>query len=464
MYACAECGRAACCESPDTASYPRGCPSRDPFESEVLSLYQEGEDAHLARNAGLVEGHGYCRLTRIEEIMDFARRCGYAKLGLAFCIGLQSEAAVTSRVLRANGYSVDSVACKNGSLPKEVLGLSDEDKVHAGEFESMCNPLGQARALDQAGTELNLLLGLCVGHDSLFMKHSVAPVTVLAAKDRVLGHNPLAAIYMADGYYCDKLFPKDREGGCGWHLTLPGGFGTLTCLDVQKPAEPRASQVLVESHLPVCPEEVLCAEVAHQGEVLASLEGQRETLQTRLRAVPTLGEAACSSAQPGGAVGGPEVPDVRVSEIADVLCEQRGRQDLPRASHEEVVETARTGLAHAARLQVPDQCLAVVVPASPAPAKEAQHGGTVILAEDEPLTHVGIEVAPSGGDERRNDREETVSPGVVGDAVEFTHIARQHGGLVAEDEVLAVDAQRPRPGKGLLEPLPSVRYATYLVV
>ena len=80
----------------------------------------------------------------------------------------------------------------------------------------MCNPLGQARALDQAGTELNLLLGLCVGHDSLFMKHSVAPVTVLAAKDRVLGHNPLAAIYLADGYYCDKLFPKaDDADGAG---------------------------------------------------------------------------------------------------------------------------------------------------------------------------------------------------------------------------------------------------------
>ena len=163
-----------------------------------------------------MEAHGYCRLTRIEEIMDFARRCGYSRLGLAFCIGLQAEAAVTSRVLSSNGFSVDSVACKNGSLPKEALGLGDEDKVRPGEFESMCNPLGQARALDKAGTELNLLLGLCVGHDSLFMKHSVAPVTVLAAKDRVLGHNPLAAIYMADGYYCDKLFPKtDDADGAG---------------------------------------------------------------------------------------------------------------------------------------------------------------------------------------------------------------------------------------------------------
>ncbi len=211
MYACAECGRAACCEGPEAASYPRGCPSRESFEIEVLGLYQEGEDSLLARNAGLVEAHGYCRLSRIEEIMDFARRCGYAKLGLAFCIGLHAEAAVTSRVLRANDFSVESVACKNGGLSKEALGLGDADMIDPGKFESMCNPIGQARALDQAGAELNLLLGLCVGHDSLFMKHSVAPVTVLAAKDRVLGHNPLAAIYMADGYYCDRLFPKAED-------------------------------------------------------------------------------------------------------------------------------------------------------------------------------------------------------------------------------------------------------------
>lgn len=85
--------------------------------------------------------------------------------------------------------------------------MAEEDKVSPGEFEAMCTPVGQARALARAGTELNLLLGLCVGHDSLFMKHSVAPVTVLAVKDRVLGHNPLAAVYLADGYYHDRLFP-----------------------------------------------------------------------------------------------------------------------------------------------------------------------------------------------------------------------------------------------------------------
>jgi uncharacterized metal-binding protein len=210
MYTCAECGRMAC-TSGDQDAYPRACPSREAGCGDVLDDYRGGEEAQLARNAALVEAHGYCRLTRVEEIMDFAHRCGSTRLGLAHCVGLRAEAAVAARIFRANGFSVDSVACKNGALPKEELGLSDADKVAPGGFESMCNPIGQAKALARAETELNVLLGLCVGHDSLFMRHSEAPVTVLGVKDRVLGHNPLAAIYLADGYFHDRLFPAQQD-------------------------------------------------------------------------------------------------------------------------------------------------------------------------------------------------------------------------------------------------------------
>jgi len=33
-----------------------------------------------------------------------------------------------------------------------------------------------------------------------------SPVTVFAVKDRVTGHNPLAAVYLSQGYYHDKLY------------------------------------------------------------------------------------------------------------------------------------------------------------------------------------------------------------------------------------------------------------------
>ena len=57
-------------------------------------------------------------------------------------------------------------------------------------------------------TDYNILLGLCVGHDSLFIKYSEAMVTVLVAKDRVFGHNPAAGLYLSGSYY-KKLMRKE---------------------------------------------------------------------------------------------------------------------------------------------------------------------------------------------------------------------------------------------------------------
>ena len=80
-----------------------------------------------------------------------------------------------------------SVACKVGCIPKEEIGVKDSEKVFIGEYESMCNPILQAAIVNEAKTDFNILLGLCVGHDSLFFKYAKAPTTVLAVKDRVTG-------------------------------------------------------------------------------------------------------------------------------------------------------------------------------------------------------------------------------------------------------------------------------------
>lgn len=153
---------------------------------------------------GDVEGKpgAHCPLKpRIVEVMEFCQRMGYQKIGLAFCGGLHREANVVSEMLTARGFDVRSVMCKFGGADKSLLGLRDEDKIAGGGHESMCNPIGQALVLNAEKTEFNILLGLCVGHDSLFLKYSDALCTVLAVKDRLLGHNPLAAIYTSASYY-----------------------------------------------------------------------------------------------------------------------------------------------------------------------------------------------------------------------------------------------------------------------
>ena len=93
-------------------------------------------------------------------------------------------------------------------MPKSTVGLTDTDTLTGCSKEIMCNPIGQALLVNQEKTEFNILLGLCVGHDTLAIKYLDAPCTVLAVKDRVTGHNPLAPIYMANGYYRKRFYPQ----------------------------------------------------------------------------------------------------------------------------------------------------------------------------------------------------------------------------------------------------------------
>jgi len=139
--------------------------------------------------------------TRVVEVCEFAKRMQYRKLGLAFCIGLAREAGTVTDILEGHGFQVVSTACKAGRTPKSRIGVGDEDQIYRGMEEAMCNPVYQAELMNRERTQFNILLGLCVGHDSLFFKYAKAPVTVLAVKDRVTGHNPLAAIYLSESYY-----------------------------------------------------------------------------------------------------------------------------------------------------------------------------------------------------------------------------------------------------------------------
>ncbi len=208
MYTCASCA-GKYCDSGEIDQMPANCPSRDTeYIVNAKSAYKDPADHALAHSAALVEKEGYCQKTRIEETIDFAKKCGFRKLGIAFCVGFSREASILAKILRHHGFSVESVVCKNGSIDKEFLGLTEEEKLCPETFEPMCNPIGQAILLNRAKTDLNIVLGLCIGHDSLFIKHAEAPVTVLAVKDRVLAHNPLGALYLSEGYYKEKLYNK----------------------------------------------------------------------------------------------------------------------------------------------------------------------------------------------------------------------------------------------------------------
>ena len=200
---CVDCGTQNC--KYKDRGYPDFCLTThlDPKDMEwALEHYDEGRNHDIMVASAEVEYEGYCNLTRVEEIMKFARKIHAHKIGIANCIGLINEARIFARILRANGFEPYAVICKVGGKAKSSIGIPQEcEQIGA----AMCNPILQARLLNQAQTDLNVVIGLCVGHDSLFYKYSDAYVTTLVTKDRVTGHNPAAALYTANSYYRKKL-------------------------------------------------------------------------------------------------------------------------------------------------------------------------------------------------------------------------------------------------------------------
>lgn len=204
---CVDCGTQNC--KFKTRTYPEFCPTTNLDEADLewaLERYDEGNNHAIMVASAEVEYEGYGKLTRVEEIMEFARKIGAKKIGIANCIGLINEARIFAKILRANGFEAYSIICKVAGVDKSSVGIPEECESIGS---AMCNPILQARLMNQEETDLNVVIGLCVGHDSLFYKYSDAYVTTLVTKDRVTGHNPVATLYTANSYYKKKLFPEN---------------------------------------------------------------------------------------------------------------------------------------------------------------------------------------------------------------------------------------------------------------
>jgi uncharacterized metal-binding protein len=224
---CAKCSSRVCepiikaDEKPPLDKAPDFCPMINMAEviQKAMTEYDRPEVKEFARLASLQEFECYdqtpeglrTKNPRILELIEFANKCGYKKLGLAFCGGLNDEARILTEILENNGFEVVSVRCKIGGTPKERIGIKPNQKISGtANWESMCNPISQAEVINSAKIDFAIMLGLCIGHDTLFIKYCRVPMTVIAVKDRVTGHNPLAVLYTSNSYYRRLTNKKGR--------------------------------------------------------------------------------------------------------------------------------------------------------------------------------------------------------------------------------------------------------------
>jgi uncharacterized metal-binding protein len=224
---CAMCGVIKkACRFPDGKG-PLTCPTATQKQliEETLPKYDAVDLAEFAKQASIQEGECYANRdqkpfimhptkSRLEETIELAEKMKFKRIGIAFCGGMTAEAAMLAEILKKHDFEVVAVSCKVGGVPKERIGLRDDQKVRVGTFEPMCNPICQAEILNGQNVDFTVMLGLCVGHDSLFLKYAKGLTTAFSVKDRVTGHNPMAALYTSHSYYqrLKKLvFGSDEE-------------------------------------------------------------------------------------------------------------------------------------------------------------------------------------------------------------------------------------------------------------
>lgn len=179
----------------EAARMPKTCPTRTHAELATdVSSYLEPDRAELMRAADatpFTPAPERRLRNRVEELVEFSKRRGYERIGVAFCVSMLKEAQTLSKILTGEGLSPHLVCCRVGAVDYEEIGLQ---KAHPERFAAICNPVAQAKLLAEARVDLVVQMGLCIGHDIILQEESRAPVTTLVVKDRALDHAPMRAL------------------------------------------------------------------------------------------------------------------------------------------------------------------------------------------------------------------------------------------------------------------------------
>lgn len=191
-YGCAHCAKASCFRG-DFEGMPKTCPTRTHAEVATdPSPYGDSERAAIMRAADATPfSESGEKRNRVQELIAFAQGRGMRRVGIAFCVTLIKEAQELARQLEAAGLQAELVCCRVGAIDYDRIALP---KAHPERFAAICNPVAQARLLNQRQVDLVAQMGLCIGHDLLLQKACDAPVTTIVVKDRVFDHQPVRAL------------------------------------------------------------------------------------------------------------------------------------------------------------------------------------------------------------------------------------------------------------------------------
>ncbi len=190
LYSCGICPDKPCTKGND--NYPKNCPTNEEkgLIDVALNEYKTNDVINRIMNFANsipIGDDGEFR-SRAEEIIELINRMGFKKVGIAFCYSMERKVKKFIKMFDGLDVELVPVCCKAGGLEIDrVVDIPKNNK----RFIASCNPIAQAEIMNKADTEINVVVGLCVGHDIVFNKYVNGYVTTLIAKDRKFNHNPI---------------------------------------------------------------------------------------------------------------------------------------------------------------------------------------------------------------------------------------------------------------------------------
>ena len=182
---------------------PEQCPGI--IHSEVLEKAKnicatEGTDARKLWQAfGRLIGTGGAQKSRVEHIVDFSRSLGVKRLGIGSCLRYIKDARFLQRLFQEEGFQCTIIFCKVGGWQTKDIDVNKKTNW------IICNPIGQALILNKLGCEVEITLGLCMGHEMIFNKYAEGYVTNLYVKEKISHERPRDTVVrmMKGEYRCD---------------------------------------------------------------------------------------------------------------------------------------------------------------------------------------------------------------------------------------------------------------------
>jgi len=96
---------------------PEACHAQRFDAEELMVTYHLPENVKIIQAAAQLVDNGRAgTLSRLQEVIEFSKSMNFQRIGIAYCYGMEIDAALITTIFRESGFKVFPVSCTTGGF------------------------------------------------------------------------------------------------------------------------------------------------------------------------------------------------------------------------------------------------------------------------------------------------------------------------------------------------------------